>query len=301
MFQFDYRKPEVVAEIGCNHMGRMETAVELIELARLCGVGHVKFQKRTNRELLTPEQYDAPHPNPHNSYGTSYGEHREFLEFSQNQHAELQRHCKEHGLDYSTSVWDVTAAREMAELEPTGIKVPSACNNDLDLLRVLRDEYSGQVHVSVGMTTHAEEQAVVELFEETSAARDRLLLYSCTSGYPVPFPDVCLLEINRLYADFGSRVHSICFSGHHLGISTDVAAFTLGARWVERHFTVDRTWKGTDHAASLEPTGLQKLARDLEATYKALSYKPSEILEIEAAQRDKLKQRAHASAGAAGS
>ncbi len=212
MFQFDYRKPEVVAEIGCNHKGSMDIAKELIELARLCGVRHVKFQKRTVQELLTPEQYAAPHPNPHQSYGSTYGEHREFLELDQSQHAELQAFCEQQGMDYSTSVWDVTAAREIAELGPAGIKVPSACNNNAELLRVLRDDYDGLVHVSFGMTTRQEERSVIELFEETDCAQERLLIYSCTSGYPVPFEDVCLLEINRLYASYGDRVHSVCFS-----------------------------------------------------------------------------------------
>jgi len=291
MARIDYRRPELVAEIGCNHKGSIEIAFELIELARLCGVRHVKFQKRTIAESLTPDQRAAPHPNAQHAYGATYGEHREALELDQSQHRELQACCRDNGIDYATSVWDVTAAREIAALEPLGIKVPSACNNNLEMLRVLRDEYEGLVHVSLGMTTREEERAVVELFEEKGAARDRLLLYACTSGYPVPFEDVCLLEISRLYETWGDRVESICFSGHHLGIAVDVAAYALGARWIERHFTKDRTWKGTDHAASLEPTGLAKLQRDLDAAYAALTYKPVDVLEIEQPQHDKLKHR----------
>jgi sialic acid synthase len=94
-----------------------------------------------------------------------------------------------------------------------------------------------------------------------------------------------------LYENYGSRVSEIGFSGHHLGIALDISAYTLGARWIERHFTKDRTWKGTDHAASLEPAGLKKLIRDLKYTYKALSFKSEEILPIEAEQRNKLKNR----------
>ena len=296
MFQLDYQKPVVAAEIGCNHMGRMEIAKELIELAKQCGVTHVKFQKRTVSELLTPEQFAAPHPNPHHAYGPSYGEHREFLELSQEQHAELQGFCHQNGLSYSSSVWDVTSAREIAELRPSTIKVPSACNTNLAMLKVLRDEYRGAVHVSLGMTTGEEARAVVELFEETDQARERLMLYACTSGYPVPFEDVCLLEIARLYELFGGSVRGICFSGHHLGIAVDIAAYTLGARWIERHFTKDRTWRGTDHAASLEPAGLAKLVRDLDATHRALTHKESELLEIEHEQRAKLKHGATSNA-----
>ena len=107
----------------------------------------------------------------------------------------------------------------------------------------------------------------------------------------MPFQDVCLKEINRLHEHYSNIVKSIAFSGHHLGIAVDVAAYTLGAQCIERHFTKDRTWKGTDHSASLEPAGLKKLVRDLNATYNSLSYKKTEILDIEKVQRDKLKYR----------
>lgn len=159
------------------------------------------------------------------------------------------------------------------------------------MLRLLRDQYAGDVHISSGMTTLSEIEEIVAFFEETNQAKNRLVLYNCTSGYPVPFKDICLLEINRLYENYGDRVKEIGFSGHHLGIAADVAAYTLGARWIERHFTKDRTWKGTDHAASLEVGGLQKLVRDLNSIHDALTYKPKEILDIEADQRNKLKYR----------
>lgn len=291
MFDYSYRAPQVIAEIGCNHMGDMEIAKDLIKLAKECGCDVAKFQKRNNRELLTEEQYDAPHPNAWNSYGETYGAHREFLEFTTDQHKELKDYCESVGIEYNTSVWDLTSAKEVISLNPRFIKVPSACNNHFEMLRALRDEYSGEVHISFGMTTKAEEELIVKFFEETGDAKDRLVVYSCTSGYPVPFKDICLLEINRLYASFGNRVKDVAFSGHHLGISTDIAAYTLGARWIERHFTKDRTWKGTDHAASLEVPGMQKLVRDLHHTFEALRFKDTEILSIEQVQRDKLKYR----------
>ncbi len=293
MFEKDYRPAKVIAEIGCNHKGEMEIAKELIKLAKDCGADYAKFQKRHNRELLTEEQYQAPHPNPHNSYGDTYGAHREFLELDKNQHAELKKYAESIGIGYSTSVWDTTSAKEIVELKPDFIKVPSACNNHYEMLKVLRDDYDGEVHCSLGMTTHGEEEKLVKFFGENGAAKGRLVIYSCTSGYPVPFEDVNLLEIDRLYKNYGGRVKDIAFSGHHLGISVDVAAYVLGARWIERHFTKDRTWKGTDHAASLEPAGLGKMVRDLGAIHKALSYKDKEILEIEQVQRDKLKYRKH--------
>jgi N-acetylneuraminate synthase len=286
-----YSKPKVISEIGCNHMGQFEIAKELIKLSKECGADVAKFQKRNNRELLTDAQYNAPHPNPYNSYGDTYGAHREFLEFTVEQHAELKEYAESIGIDYSTSVWDTTSAKEISSLNPILIKVPSACNNNFDMLKVLRDEYQGEVHISFGMTTQSEEQEVVNFFEETNQAKNRLVIYSCTSGYPVPFRDVCLLEINRLYSTYENRVKEIGFSGHHLGIAIDIAAYTLGAKWIERHFTKDRTWKGTDHAASLEVPGLQKLVRDLQHTFDALQFKQEEILAIESVQRTKLKNQ----------
>ena len=288
----NYEKPKIIAEIGCNHKGDFETAKELLDLAKEAGADVAKFQKRNNKELLTTEQYNSTHPNPSNSYGDTYGLHREFLEFTVDQHRELKAYCDEISIEYSTSVWDVTSAKEMITFKPSLLKVPSACNNHFDMLKVLRDEFEGEVHLSFGMTTQEEEKKIVALFEETNQAKDRLVIYSCTSGYPVPFEDVCLLEIKRLRETFGERVKAIGFSGHHLGIAIDNAAYTLGATWTERHFTKDRTWKGTDHAASLEPAGLKKLCRDLQATYQALSYKKEEVLEIEKVQRKKLKYRA---------
>ncbi|BBB24355.1 N-acetylneuraminate synthase [Isorropodon fossajaponicum endosymbiont JTNG4] len=290
-FNHNYQEPKVIAEIGCNHMGNIKIAKELIDLAKESGAKYVKFQKRNNKELLTKEQYEAKHPVAHNSYGETYGEHREFLEFNVAQNKELKEYCDNIGMIYSASMWDVTSAKEMITLEPEFLKVPSACNNNFDMLKVLRDDFTGQVQLSVGMTTKDEIEEIVQFFEQTNQAKSRLLIYSCTSGYPVPAEDVALLEINWLYDNYGNRVNQIGFSGHHLGVALDIAAYTLGARWIERHFTKDRTWKGTDHAASLEPQGLQKLVRDLNATYKALNFKDSEILLIEQAQRDKLKNR----------
>tara|TARA_B100000579_G_scaffold320351_1_gene269967 strand:+ start:481 stop:1347 length:867 start_codon:yes stop_codon:yes gene_type:complete len=284
-----YKSCKTIAEIGCNHKGDINIAKELILLAKQSGADVVKFQKRNNRELLPEEQYNSPHPNPINSYGKTYGEHREFLEFSKEQNQELMDFCSKNDIMYSTSVWDVTSAREISSLNPDLIKVPSASNTHYEMLKVLRDEYKGDVHVSFGMTTKLEQDKLVEFFEETDQAKSRLIIYSCTSGYPVPFEDVCLLEILDIKDRFKSRVKDFGFSGHHLGISIDIAAYSLGASWIERHFTKDRTWKGTDHAASLEPAGFSKLSRDLKATFKALNYKSKEILDIESPQRDKLK------------
>ena len=289
----NYNKPFVIAEAGCNHMGQMKIAKDLIETAaHFCKADAIKFQKRCPKELLTEEQYNAPHPNPANSYGDTYGAHREFLEFDVDQHAQLKKWCEEAGIIYSTSVWDLTSAKEIASLKPQFIKIPSACNTHFEMLQWLCDNYEGEIQLSFGMTTHEEEEEIVKLFEKNRRAKD-LILYNCTSGYPVPFKDVCLLEIHRMKEQYEGRVKAIGFSGHHLGIAVDVAAYTLGAQYIERHYTLDRTWKGTDHAASLEPDGIRKLVRNLNAVHEALTFKENEILSIEQVQRDKLKYRKH--------
>lgn len=272
-------------------MGQMDIAHELINTAAIfCKADAVKFQKRCPKELLTEEQYNAPHPNPQNSYGKTYGEHREYLEFNLEQHAQLKKWCEEVHITYSTSVWDMTSAKEITTLNPKIIKIPSACNNNFEMLGWLCDNYQGEIQLSFGMTTHEEEEQIVQLFERKQRNKD-LVLYNCTSGYPVPFEDVCLLEIQRMKEQYDGRVKAIGFSGHHLGIAVDIAAYTLGAEYIERHYTMDRTWKGTDHAASLEPDGVRKLKRNLDAAYSALKYKMEEILPIEQIQRQKLKYR----------
>lgn len=284
------QSPKIIAEIGCNHKGNIEIAKEMImTAATYCKVDIVKFQKRCNTELLTPEEYNSPHPNPWNSYGDTYGAHREFLEFSLEQHRQLQEWCNELGVEYSTSVWDLTSAKEICSLRPKLIKIPSACNLNKPMLEYLCDNFEGEIHLSLGMTTKEEEEKIISFFESKTRNKD-LIIYNCTSGYPVPFEDICLLEIVRLRREYEKRVKAIGFSGHHLGIAVDSAAVALGAQWIERHYTLDRTWKGTDHAASLEPDGVRKLARDCRAVAKALTYKKTDILDIESVQRNKLKK-----------
>jgi N-acetylneuraminate synthase len=282
--------PKIIAEIGCNHKGDMTIAKEMIITAALfCKVDVVKFQKRCNKELLSEQEYNSPHPNPSNSYGLTYGEHRDYLEFNLDQHRQLKLWCEENNLIYSTSVWDITSAKEIASLKPLLIKIPSACNLNKPMLDYLCDHYNGEIHLSFGMTNQEEEEQIISLFESKGRNKD-LIIYSCTSGYPVPFEDISLLEILRLQVNYKDRVKAIGFSGHHLGIAVDAAAVALGVEWVERHYTLDRTWKGTDHAASLEPDGLRRLTRDCRAVSKSLSYKKAEILDIELVQRNKLKK-----------
>jgi sialic acid synthase len=279
----------VIAEVGCNHMGDMDIARQFIDSAHdFCEVFHIKFQKRNPKELLSEDQYSAPHPVPHNSFGSSYGEHREFLELSMDQHKELQTYCEARDMVYATSVWDVTSLQEVIDLNPRYIKIPSATNTHYELMELACKDFKGDIHVSLGMTTRAEEKKLIELFNDHNRLGD-VVLYACTSGYPIAPGEACLMEVPRLIEAYGESLKAVGYSGHHNGIAIDVAAFTLGATYIERHFTLDRTWKGTDHAASLEPDGLRRLVRNLQYTAAALQPKATEILPIEEEQRKKLK------------
>jgi sialic acid synthase len=284
---------KIIAEVGCNHMGKMEIAKDLIKMAaKFCDADVVKFQKRNPRESLSPDEYNRPHPDPYHSYGNTYGQHREYLEFTCEQHRELKEFCEEWGIIYSSSVWDMTSAKQIVGLKPQIIKIPSACNTHFEMLRYISDSFNGEIHISLGMTTHLEEENIISFFQKNQRAKD-VIIYACTSGYPVSFEDTALMEIKRLKEVFGDVVKAVGFSGHHAGIAIDIAAFTLGAAWIERHFTLDRSWKGTDQAASLEPDGLRRLIRDIKASSKALNYKKEEILDVEKIQRAKLKWDRH--------
>lgn len=282
------KKPYIIAEACCNHMGDFNIALKMIEVAADCNVNAIKFQKRNPKECLSKKIYDAPHPCKKNSFGSTYGLHREYLEFSIDQHRLLQKECKSRGIDYSASVWDLTSAKEIASLEPVYIKIPSAANLNTKMLDWLCQYYMGEIQISLGMTTHSEEKEIYDLFCSHGREKD-LVFLSCTSGYPTSNEEVCLLEIVRLKKLYGEHIKGIGFSGHQLSKSIDIAAFMLGAEFIERHFTLNRAWKGTDQAASLIAEDFLFLDEAFTDIATALRYKESEMLPIELEQRRKLK------------
>jgi len=268
----DYKPCTVVAEACCNHQGNLDIAKEMIKISKLCGADYVKFQKRNPEKAVPINMHKKPHPCPINSFGETYLEHRKKLEFTLDQHIELKQYCDNVGIGYSCSVWDEDSARDIISLNSDFIKVPSPMNENYFLLDILFKEYDKDIHISLGMI---ENEAKRDLFNYLIERKDRVIMYHTTSGYPVKFEELYLKEISK-------------FSGHHLGIAADIAAYSLGATWIERHFTLDRTAKGTDQAASLEPSGLQKMVRDLKAIYKSFSYK-SRLTEDEMKNAEKLK------------
>ncbi len=187
-------------------------------------------------------------------------------------------------------MWDIPAADDIITLSPEWLKVPSACNLDFDLLEHIVRRFRGDIHVSLGMTTRTETEAVVRHLD-TLGALPRTVLYACTSNYPVEHADVCLSEIAWLRERYGRAIKAVGFSGHHHGIALDMAAVALGAEYIERHFTLNRTWRGTDHAASLEPGGFRRLIRDVGAVSAGMGRKPADgLLACEQDQREKLKR-----------
>jgi len=281
---------KIIAEIGGNHKGNLEIAKEMSKIAIIeCGVDIVKFQKRTPKELLTEAEYNMPHPNPPNSYGETYGLHREFLEFNILQHKELKDYIEQLGGIYSCSVWDLTSAREIISLNPTMIKIPSACNYNFTLLDFIARHFENEIHLSTGMTYAKEEVEIVNFFEKHNRLKD-IVLYSCVSDYPVKPEDLSLRDITLKYKNYKKRVKAIGFSGHHTDIMADISALTLGAEYIERHFTLDKNWKGTDHSASLEPEEMKQLKDNLINIEKSLHYKQKDILDCELKQRQKLKR-----------
>lgn len=282
--------PKIICEIGGNHKGEFELAKEMVKIAsNFCDVDVIKFQKRNNRELLSEDEFNKPHPNPEHSYGETYGAHRENLEFNIDQHKELKKYCESFNKIYSSSVWDITSANEIASLNPSIIKIPSAMNLNFPLLSHICKIYNGEIHLSLGMTFEKEIAKIIDFFENKNKLNN-LVIYYCKSSYPAYEEKLNLNQISKLKSLYGDKIKSIGFSGHHPGISIDVAAYTVGAEYFERHFTLNRTFKGTDHAASLEPDGLRRLVRNLRETKNALSDWDGNLDEEETVQRNKLKK-----------
>ena len=282
-------KPIVIAEIGCNHQGSITNAEKLIESAAQNGATYVKLQKRNNKYLLG-KLYNKPHPVQENSFAISYGKHRDYLEFNIKEHEYLYQICKKNKIKYAISVWEIKSAQAIldSKIKLDYIKIPSACNLDFELLNFVTKKFKRKIHLSSGMTTGNELKKIIEFFVKKRRNKD-LILYLCTSSYPCEVRDVCLLDLVKFKKQYGNVVGDIAFSGHHLGISIDIAAYTLGAKYIERHFTLDRAWKGTDQAASLEPGGLNKLCRDLNNTFLSFTSKNGKLLNSEKTQRVKLK------------
>jgi N-acetylneuraminate synthase/sialic acid synthase len=253
----------VIAEIGHNHQGSLETAKELFRAAKDAGAHAAKLQKRSNRQLFTREMYNKPYDNE-NSYGDTYGEHREFLEFGREQYAELQRYAKEIGISFFATAFDVPSADFLAGLDVPAFKLASGDLTNIPLLQHVA-RFGKPMIVSTGGGTMAD---VRRAYEAIMPLNRQLCILQCTAGYPPAWEELNLSVISTFREAFPDIV--IGFSSHDSGIAMAVAGYVLGARVIEKHFTLNRAMKGTDHAFSLEPTGLRKMVRDLRRTRIAL-------------------------------
>jgi sialic acid synthase len=253
----------VIAEIGHNHQGELEQAKEMFRVAKECGVDAVKLQKRDNRSLFTKDYFNRPYDNEA-SYGATYGEHREALEFGRDEYVELKRYAAELGIAFFSTAFDFKSADFLAELDMPAYKIASGDLTNTPLLRYV-GEIGKPVIFSTGGGTLDD---VRRAHEALTAVNDQVAILQCTAGYPAAWEELDLRTITTYRECFPDAV--IGFSSHDNGIAMPVAAFVLGARIVEKHFTLNRALKGTDHAFSLEPQGMRKLVRDLQRTRLAL-------------------------------
>jgi N-acetylneuraminate synthase/sialic acid synthase len=246
----------VIAEIGHNHQGSVEKAQELFVLAKHCGVDAVKLQKRDNRRLYTRELYDSPYENE-NSFGPTYGAHREALELDRAAYVELQACARELGLVFFATAFDEPSADLLAELDVPAFKIASGDLTNTPLLRHVAALGRPLVVSTGGATLEDVDRAV----EAVHGAGGSLCLLQCTAAYPAAVEELNLGAITTLRERYPELV--IGLSDHQDGIAMAPVAFMLGARVIEKHFTLSHTAKGTDHAFSLMPEGMRKLVRDL--------------------------------------
>jgi N-acetylneuraminate synthase/sialic acid synthase len=266
----------VIAEIGHNHQGRLDKARELFREAKLAGAHAVKLQKRDNRGLYTRAAFDRPYDNE-NSFGATYGEHREFLEFGREEYLDLQAYARELGVDFFATAFDMASADFLEALNVPAYKIASGDLKSVPLLKHVAS-FGKPMIVSTG---GALLEDVQRAYDAILPINNQLAILQCTAGYPAAFEELDLRVITTYRERFPEAV--IGFSSHDNGISMPVAAYMLGSRIVEKHFTLNRAMKGTDHAFSLEPVGLRKMVRDLDRTYKAMGDGTKKLYESERA------------------
>jgi N-acetylneuraminate synthase/sialic acid synthase len=253
----------VIAEIGHNHQGSLKTAKELFRAAAECGVAAGKLQKRDNRSPYTREMYDKPYDNE-NSFGATYGEHREALEFGRTEYEELQTEAARLGIAFFSTAFDIRSADFLAQLNTPAYKIASGDLKNIPLLKHVA-RIGKPMIVSTGGGTMEDVQRA---YDTIMPINPRLCLLQCTCGYPAEYAELDLRVIITYREMFPDVV--IGYSGHDNGIAMPLAAYMLGARVIEKHFTLNRAMKGTDHRFSLEPVGMKKMIRDLQRTRMAL-------------------------------
>ncbi|XP_044757430.1 sialic acid synthase [Coccinella septempunctata] len=242
-----------IAEIGQNHQGDINIAKKLIDEAKKCGADCVKFQKTNLSEKFTQKFLEMPYSSS-NSWGKTYGEHKEFLEFTPEQFLELQRYAAEKEILFSASAMDIESFHYLEKIQVPFIKIGSGDANNIQLLKVA-SSYPGPLVISTGMQPFEYVKQIYKLMKENG--KENFAFLHCVSSYPTPLEDINLKVIELYKKNFPDIV--IGYSGHEIGIDVSIAAAVLGARIIERHITLDRSQKGSDHKCSLLPEEFQEM------------------------------------------
>jgi N-acetylneuraminate synthase/sialic acid synthase len=283
----DSRSFHVVAEIGHNHQGDVEKCMRLISAAKEAGANSVKLQKRDNRSLYTQDFYNSPYTGPH-TFGATYGEHREFLEFDRFQYQDLKDFATDLDITFWATAFDIPSVDFLMNLGVPAIKIASG-----DLRSHFLLEYASKQGVPIIFSTGGGNQSQVDsAYEIVASNAPDVGILQCTAAYPAAYETLNLNVIPSFRERFGKAV--IGYSGHENGIAIAVAAYVLGAQIIEKHFTLDRTWKGTDHAFSLEPVGLRKMLRDLNRSKLALGSDVKLVSECELSALAKMGKSVYA-------
>jgi sialic acid synthase len=264
----------IIAEIGHNHQGRLKTAKDMFRVAKECGADAVKLQKRDNRQLYTKAMYDKSYDHE-NSFGLTYGEHREALEFGWDEYRELMDYAKELEITMFATAFDFPSADFLAKLDVPAFKIASGDLRNIPLLRHVA-KFQKAIVMSTGGGTMED---VKRAYDAIMPINQQLCFLQCTAGYPAAFEELNLNVITTFRERFPKTV--IGLSSHDNGIAMAVAGYMLGARVIEKHFTLNHTWKGTDHAFSLEPTGFKKMVRDLRRVRVAMGDGVKRVYETE--------------------
>ena len=255
--------PYVIAEIGTNHGGDPRTAIKMVESAIDCGVQAIKLQKRTNKKLFTKEFYNSPY-NSEAALAPTYGEHREKLELPKGTWLDIRSVCDKAEVDFIATAFDPWALDFIMDAGVDAIKIASG-----DLLNTPLQALCAQTGlptlISCGGGTFED---IDRAYIEWDGGYDRLCLLHCTAAYPCPPEDMNLKVIETMRDTYPNAL--VGLSDHQNGIALAMVGFAMGARVFEKHFTLNRASKGTDHAFSLEPTGLRKLVRDLGRAHQSL-------------------------------
>ncbi len=264
----------VIAEIGHNHQGDVEHCKRLFDAAHEAGASAVKLQKRDNRKLYTRDFFEAVY-NSENAYGPTYGSHREALEFGRDDYLELQQYAKDLGITFFATAFDVPSAEFLADLDMPAFKLASGDLRSIPLLKTV----AGLGKPMIISTGAASADDVQRAYDAIHPINSEVAILQCTAAYPPSYEELDLRVIETYRGLFPDTV--VGFSGHDSGIAMAVVAYTLGARIVEKHFTLNRALRGTDHAFSLEPVGLRKLVRDLQRTRVAMGSAAKNFYESE--------------------